>query len=58
MDASEHIEKFTTFQQELEKMFFAWEEVRMKVEQEEEAKHHEENKQHEMQLFFNVSEHA
>ena len=37
LDASELLEKFTTFQQESEKRFFEWEEKRMKMEQEEEA---------------------
>lgn len=51
LDASELLEKFTTFQQESEKRFFAWEEKRMKMEQEEEARRREENRQHEMNLF-------
>ena len=51
LDASELLEKFTTFQQESEKRFFAWEEKRMKMEQEEEARRREENRQHKMNLF-------
>ena len=51
LDACELMEKFTTFQQESEKRFFQWEEKRMKMEQEEEARRHEENRQHEMNLF-------